>query len=130
MGIYSFWKAMRLMRLRDAPPSIRTWYSLTLAMVEETTSGSCPAPTMFLEQSEASNAIDVSIHLWWGTALGVGAASTTTLVQRLDNAPGHDVLGANVHDVELLVALIVTRFGVGVGVVVDDEDGYQGYHVS
>jgi hypothetical protein len=48
MGNYSFWKTVRLMRLRAAPPSIWTWYSLTLAMVRETTNGSCPAPAMFL----------------------------------------------------------------------------------
>jgi hypothetical protein len=53
------------------------WSSLTLAMVGKTTSESYPAPAMFLGQSEASNVIDVSIHLWWGTALGVGAAVTT-----------------------------------------------------
>jgi hypothetical protein len=34
MGIYSFWKAVRLMRLRAALPSIKMWYSVTLAMVE------------------------------------------------------------------------------------------------
>jgi hypothetical protein len=48
MEICNFWKAARLMRLKTAPPSIRMWYSLTLAMVGETTSGSCPAPAMFL----------------------------------------------------------------------------------
>jgi hypothetical protein len=40
MGIYNFWKATRLIKLRDAPPSIRMCYSLTLAMVGEMTSGS------------------------------------------------------------------------------------------
>jgi hypothetical protein len=35
------------------------------------------APDMFLGQSEASNAINVFIHLWWGAARGVGAAATT-----------------------------------------------------
>jgi hypothetical protein len=64
------------------------WSSLTLAMVGKTTSESYPAPAMFLGQSEASNMIDVSIHLWWGTALGVGAAVTTArhsvLMTRLD----------------------------------------------
>jgi hypothetical protein len=44
MGIWSFCKAARLMRLRAALPSIRTWYNLTLAMVGEMTSGSCLAP--------------------------------------------------------------------------------------
>jgi hypothetical protein len=33
MGICSFWKALRMMRLRAALPSIRTWYNLTLVMV-------------------------------------------------------------------------------------------------
>jgi hypothetical protein len=32
---------------------------------------------MFLGQSKASKPIDISIHLWWGTALGAGAAVTT-----------------------------------------------------
>jgi hypothetical protein len=76
------------MRLRVALPSIRMWYSLTLVMVRETTSGSCPAPAMFLGQYEALNTIDVSIHLWWGTALDVGAAAATAqhsvLTTRLD----------------------------------------------
>jgi hypothetical protein len=57
-------------------------------MVSKTTSGSCFAPAMFLGQSEASNAIDVSIHLWWGTALDAGAAAATArrsdLTTRLD----------------------------------------------
>jgi hypothetical protein len=43
---------------------------------------------MFLGQLEASNAVDVSIHLWWGTTLGVGAAAATArcsvLMMRLD----------------------------------------------
>jgi hypothetical protein len=55
---------MRLMRFRTAPPSIRTWNILTLAMVEEMTSWSYPTPNMFMGQSKASNVIDVSIHLW------------------------------------------------------------------
>jgi hypothetical protein len=42
---------MRLMRLRAAPLSIRTWYNLMLVMVGETSSGSCPAPAMLLGQS-------------------------------------------------------------------------------
>jgi hypothetical protein len=88
MGIYSFWIAARLMRLRAAPPSIRTWYSLTLAMVGETTNGRCPAPAMFLGHSEASKPIDVSIHLWWGATFSTGAAAATmqcsVLMTRLD----------------------------------------------
>jgi hypothetical protein len=90
-AICSFWKAaVRLMRLRAAPPSIRMWYSLTLVMVEEITSGSCLAHAMFLGQSEAPNTVNVSSHLWWGTALGMGAAVATTrhniLMMRLDMA--------------------------------------------
>jgi hypothetical protein len=63
MGICSFWKAARLMRLKTTPLSIRMWYNMTLAMVGEPTSGSYLAPTIFLGQSEASNPIDNSIHL-------------------------------------------------------------------
>jgi hypothetical protein len=44
------------------------------------------------------------------------------LAQRLDDVPRRDVPGAVVHDVELFAVLIVARFGVGVGVVVDDLD--------
>jgi hypothetical protein len=88
MGICSFWKASRLMRLGTGPPSIRTWYNLTLAMVGEMTNGSYLAPAMFLGQSEASNPIDVSIHLWWGAALCTGAAAAiarhNVLMTRLD----------------------------------------------
>jgi hypothetical protein len=76
------------MRLRAIPPSIRMWYSLTLAMVRETSNGSCPAPTMFLGQSEVLNVIDVAIHLWWGATLDAGASVTTAwcsvLMTRLD----------------------------------------------
>jgi hypothetical protein len=50
IGICSFLKAARLMRLRVAPPSIKTWYSLTLEMVGETSSGSYLAPAMLLGQ--------------------------------------------------------------------------------
>jgi hypothetical protein len=64
------------------------WYSLILAMVGEMTSGSYPAPTMFLGQFEALNSINVSIHLWWGATLDVGVAATiarhTVLMTRLD----------------------------------------------
>jgi hypothetical protein len=88
MGIYNFWKAARLIRLRAAPPSIRMWYNLMLAMVREMTSGSYPAPTIFLGQSEASKQIDISIHLWCGAALGAGAvvviARHRVLMTRLD----------------------------------------------
>jgi hypothetical protein len=59
-----------------------------LVMVGETTSRSCPAPDIFLGQSEALNVIDVSIHLWWGAAHDVGVAATTAqysvLITRLD----------------------------------------------
>jgi hypothetical protein len=48
IGICSFLKAARLMRLRVAPPSIKMWYSLTLEMVGETSSGSCLASAMLL----------------------------------------------------------------------------------
>jgi hypothetical protein len=44
----------------------------------EMTVGSCLTPAMFLGQSEASNVIDASIHLWWGAALNVGATAATT----------------------------------------------------
>jgi hypothetical protein len=88
MGICSFSKVARLMRLRAIPLSIRTWYSLMLAMVGEMTCRSCPALTMFLWQLEASNLIDVSIHLWWGIALSAGATAATArhsvLMTRLD----------------------------------------------
>jgi hypothetical protein len=57
-------------------------------MVGEMTSGSYPASAMFLGQSEAFNVINVSIHLWWGTALGVGVVAATAqrnvLITRLD----------------------------------------------
>jgi hypothetical protein len=76
------------MGLRAAPPIIRTWYSLTLVMVGQMTSGSCLTPAMFMGQSESSNTIDVSIHLWWGAAFDVGAAAVivrrSILTTRLD----------------------------------------------
>jgi hypothetical protein len=33
---------------------------------------------MFLGQSEGSNPIDISIHLWWSVALGAGATVVIT----------------------------------------------------
>jgi hypothetical protein len=63
IGIYSFLKIVRLMRLRAAPPSTRTWYNLMLVMVGETRSGSYSGRAMFLGQSEASKTTDLSIHL-------------------------------------------------------------------
>jgi hypothetical protein len=44
MGICIFWKATRLVRLRGAPPSIRMWYSLTLAMVGRQLAGAFQHP--------------------------------------------------------------------------------------
>jgi hypothetical protein len=73
--IYSFLKAARLMRLSTTPPSIKTCYNLMLAMVGETSSESCLSPGMLLGQSKASNPINVSIHLWCGAFLGVGATA-------------------------------------------------------
>jgi hypothetical protein len=76
--IYRFLKAMRLMKLRATPPSIKTWCSLMLAMVKETISGSYLAPAMLLGQSEVSKLIDGSIHLLCGSALGTGAVVATS----------------------------------------------------
>jgi hypothetical protein len=75
IGICRFLKAARLMRLSAAPLSIKTWYSLTLAMVGETSNGSCLAPAMLMGQPEVSNPIGVFIHLRCGTAFGAGAAA-------------------------------------------------------
>jgi hypothetical protein len=88
VGIYNFLKAARLMRLMVAPPTTRMWYSLMLAMVEEMSSGSYLGPVMFLGQSEVSKPIDISIHLWWGAALGTGAATATTQRRVLMMHPG------------------------------------------
>jgi hypothetical protein len=48
IGICSFLKAVRLIRLRAAPPSIRTWYSLMFTMVGVTIGGSYATPAMLL----------------------------------------------------------------------------------
>jgi hypothetical protein len=86
--ICNFLKAASLMRLRAAPPSTKTWYSLTLKMVGETSSGSCPTPAMLLGQSEESNPIGVSTHLRCGATCGAGATAATSqhrvLMTRLD----------------------------------------------
>jgi hypothetical protein len=66
------------MRFSATPPSIRMWYSLMLMMVGETSSGSYLTPAMLLGQSEASKLIDISIHLWCGTAFGAGVATATS----------------------------------------------------
>jgi hypothetical protein len=64
--------------MRVAPPSIRMWYRLILAMVKETSNGSCPVPAMLLGQSMASKLIAISNHLRCGTALGAGATAATS----------------------------------------------------
>jgi hypothetical protein len=117
IGIWSFLKAARLMRLGAALPSTRTWYSLTLVMFGEMRSGSCPTPTMFLGQSMASKPISVFIHLWWGASLGAGAAATTTQQRVLTTRWGRDVLGAPVQHMERLAMVVSAR--VRVRVVVD-----------
>jgi hypothetical protein len=78
IGICSFLKAVMLMRLRAAPPSIRMWYNLMLAMVGEMISRSYPAPAMLLGQSKASKLIDISIHLRCGATLVAGTAVATS----------------------------------------------------
>jgi hypothetical protein len=119
ISIYSFLKAARLMRLKDVPPSIKTWYSLTLEMVGETSSGSWPALAMLSRQSEESNPIRVSTHLRCGAAFGVGAAAATSR-RSLDDTPRGDGPGTSKHDVERLAALVVTGLRVGVAI-----DGLQ-----
>jgi hypothetical protein len=88
IGICSFLKAARLMRLRAAPPSIKTWYNLTLEMVGETSSGSYPASAMLLVQSKASKLIRISTHLRCDAAFTSGAATAISrrgvLTTRLD----------------------------------------------
>jgi hypothetical protein len=71
IGICGFLKTARLIRLRAAPLSMRTWYSLMLAIVGETISG------RFLGQSVASKLISVSIHLRCGATPRVGAIAAT-----------------------------------------------------
>jgi hypothetical protein len=78
IGIYRFLKAAKLIRFSVVPSSIRIWYSLTLMMVKETSSGSYPAPAMLLGQSVASKLIGVSIYLWCGAALGADATVATS----------------------------------------------------
>jgi hypothetical protein len=56
----------------------QTWYSLMVVMVGETSSGSCPAPTMLLGHSEALKLIGVSIHLWCAATLEAGAVVATS----------------------------------------------------
>jgi hypothetical protein len=78
IAIYNFLKAAKLIRFNVVPPSIRMWYNLMLTMVREMSSGSCPTPAMLLGQLEASKLINVSIHLWCGTAFGAGASTATS----------------------------------------------------
>jgi hypothetical protein len=115
MGICSFWKAARLMRLKTTPLSIRTWYNMTLVMVGEPTSGSYLAPTIFLGAVRGVEP-DRQLHpLVMGRHSRRGRSCCHRSTQYLDDAPGLDVLGAVVHDVELLAALI----GAGVRVAID-----------
>jgi hypothetical protein len=115
--ICSFLKVARLMRLSVAPPSIKTWYNLTLAMVGETSSGSCLAPAMILGRSEASNPIKVSTHLWCGCFRCWGRRRCNFSAQGLDDAPGRDVPRTSEHDVERFAALFV--IGLKVRVAID-----------
>jgi hypothetical protein len=80
IGICSFFKAARLMILRAAPPSIKTWYSLTLEIVGETSSESYPAPAMLLGQLEALNPIGVSTH--FRCIIAFGTRATAAISQR------------------------------------------------
>jgi hypothetical protein len=115
--ICSFLKAARLMRLSAAPPLTRASYNLMLAMVGETSSGSSPAPAMFLGQTEASKLIGVSIHLWWGAALGVDAAAATARRRVLTARRYMMSQEPPIHDVERLATLI--KVGLRVREVID-----------
>jgi hypothetical protein len=106
------------MRLSVAPPSIKTWYNLMLAMVGETSSGSCPTPTMLFGQLEASNLVRVSTHLWCGAAFGVGVAAAISWCKVF--MMWSDVPKTSEHDVECFVAFIVTGLRVRVAI-----DGFQ-----
>jgi hypothetical protein len=50
IGICSFLKPVKLIRFNARPPSIRTWYNLTLTMVGETSNESYLTPAMLLGQ--------------------------------------------------------------------------------
>jgi hypothetical protein len=82
IDICNFLKAARLMRLRAAPPSIKMWYSLTLEMVGETSSGSCQMLAMLVGQSEESNPIGVFTHLRCGAAFGTGVAAAAAAISQ------------------------------------------------
>jgi hypothetical protein len=126
MRIYSFWKAARLMRSRVAPPSIRTWYSLMLAMVGETTSRSCLTPAMFFWVVRGVER-DRCLHpLVVGHRSRRGCSCCHCSTQHLDDTPGHDVSGATVYDVQLLATLVGTGAQVRVGVVVDSLERHLG----
>jgi hypothetical protein len=88
-----------------------------LAMVGETSSGSYPAPVMFLGQSEVSKLIDISIQLWWGITLGTGAATSTARCRVLTKHRDMMSQEPSVHDVEHLAMLV--DVGVRVRVVID-----------
>jgi hypothetical protein len=83
-----------------------------LAIIRETTSGSCLAPT-YSWGSLRCRTRSMSPYT-------CGGAPLVARAQRLDDAPGRDVLGTTIDDVELLAALIVA--GLGVRVAVDDLD--------
>jgi hypothetical protein len=76
------------MRLRAASSSIRTWYSLTLAMVKEMTSGSSPAPTMFWGSQRHQSRLTSPSTCGGGATLGVGTTAgivwRRVLMTRLD----------------------------------------------
>jgi hypothetical protein len=99
------------MRLSAVLPPIRMWYNLTLEMMGVTTSGSCLAPAMFLGQSEASKPVVRCLSWRWQSFCQHPA-------HLLNDAPGRDVPGATIQDVELLAALV--GVGVRVGVAVDN----------
>jgi hypothetical protein len=116
IGICSILKVARLMRLRAAPPSIKTWYSLTLEMLRETNSGSRLAPAMLLGavRGVEPNRSFHPLTVWCGFRCRGHRRNLST--QSFDDTPGRDGPGTSEHDMECLPVLIVAGLRVGVAI--------------
>jgi hypothetical protein len=112
IGICSFLKAARLMRLSASPPSIMTWYNLTLGMVRETSHAL--GAVGGVEPNRGFHPLVV----WCCFRRQCHRRDLSE--QSLDDTPRRDGPGTSEHDMEHLVALVVAGLRVRVAI-----DGLQ-----
>jgi hypothetical protein len=120
IGICIFLKAARLMSLRAAPPSIKTWYIFDVGDArgdqkwELIGTGHALGAVRGVEPNRGFHPLVVWCHF------RRRSRRRDLPAQGLDDTPGRDGPGASEHDVERLAALIVTGLRVRVAI-----DGLQ-----